>query len=189
MDDGPTTSEGDHRSQEEADDAIWALTDGDILRMVAKGNVAALGTDLSGEDVFAQAVERIMSGARPWRANVPFEAHMTMVMKSIGSNRRRSMKAAPARELEDVDLRRDFANEVQLDDQVGSAVRTKRLLDAVDRVFADDQVGLALFLARTEGMPPEEACGFAEIGRDRYETVYKRVQRKIAKAVASGAFQ
>lgn len=186
MDDRIEVPQVNHRDQDELDDVIAALTDDECVRLMARAHVAALGSDLSGEDLFQEAVEALLAGLRPWRTDVPFEAHMTMVMKSIGYNRRRAMRLRPTDEIDVLDERPERAAERSVEDNVGSTLRARQLLQGAERALANDEVGLALFLARAEGLPPDEVCQFAGIPREEYETVYKRVQRKIARAVAAG---
>ena len=189
MNSGSGAAAAVHRDQDDVDDAIEAWTDEDYVRMTARAFAAAVGTDLTAEDVLAEAVKLAMSGRRPWKVGVPFEAHMTMVMKGIGFNRRRAMKASPTRELEALDESEPGYGTATLDEAV-SCIRAQELEADVAKVFADDPVGWAIFMARmVEQMSVEDTCDFAGIPREQYETVLKRATRKLAKAVACGAIR
>jgi DNA-directed RNA polymerase specialized sigma24 family protein len=178
-----------NHDQDDVDDAIAVWTDDDHLRMMARAAAAAVGTDLAPEDVLGEAVKLAMSGKRPWKVGVPFEAHMTMVMKGVGFNRRRSLKARPTVEIEAMD-EGGSGYGVGVAEDALSGIHAKQLEADAQRVFADDAIGWAIFMARlVEQMSVEEACEFAGIPREQYETALKRVSRKLAKAVESGVIR
>jgi DNA-directed RNA polymerase specialized sigma24 family protein len=113
-----------------------------------------------------------------------------MVMKQIGFNRRRALWSKPTKELEVLDETPGAHRGPSVEDAVGGTLRVQGIEKALEVVFADDVIGWAIFEARlVEQMPVEEACSFAGIPRDQYETVLKRVTRKLAKAVESGAIR
>lgn len=180
-----------HRSQDEVEEAIDGLTDEGIARLVAKGRVAAQGTGLDPDDLFSEAMTLMYAGKRPWRVDVTFDAHVTMVMRNLGSNRRRGKREVATADQELAALIDDerFAGETNAEEALMQAEAALTLTESVARCFDGDEVGYAVFLARAEGMSIEEVCDFAGIAASDYDTVYKRTKRKVAKAVATGAFQ
>jgi len=190
MNTGSGAASAAHHDQDDVDDAVGAWSDDDYLRLTARAVAAALGTDLSPEDVLNEAASLLLSGKRPWKVGVPFEAHVTMVMKQIGSNRRRAMVSRPTKELEVFDNDPDAYRGPGIDDMVGSRLRVERLEKGLSQLFDDDPVGWVIFEARlVEQMSVEDACDLAGIPRKDYETALKRVTRKLAKAVGSGALR
>lgn len=187
MNAGSGVAPATHHDQDDVDDAIAAWSDDDFMRLSARAASAAVGTDLSPEDVLNEAAVLLLSGKRPWRRGVPFEAHVTMVMKQIGSNRLRAMLAKPTKELEVFDNSPDAYRGPGIDDVVGSRLRVQNLEKNLFKLFDDDPIGWAIFEGRlVEQMSVEEACDLAGIPRTDYETALKRVTRKLAKAVGSG---
>ena len=179
-----------YRDQDEVDEAVSSWTDEDYLRLTARAVAASQGTDMSPEDVLGEAVELLLRGRRPWKIGVPLEAHMTMVMKQVGFNRRRALRSRPTRELEVLDKSQEVYRGQTVEDAVGSALRVESIERALGAAFADDLVGWAIFEARlVEQMSVEETCAFAGIPREQYETVLKRVNRKLAKMVEAGAIR
>ena len=176
-----------HHTQDEIEETVRALDDGQLLRLAAKGRAAAFGTDMTREDVFYEAVTQLLEGRRPWRLDVHFEAHMTMVMKSIGSNRRRSQCGRQEVELDTLDTEASLLHEMSAEQAVIGADQASLLLNQIEQLFADDPEGFAIFLARSESMEPDEACDFAGIECAAYDTVSRRVRRRLAREFSAGA--
>jgi DNA-directed RNA polymerase specialized sigma24 family protein len=177
-----------HRDQDDIEDEISGWSDTDYVRMLARAKASAIGTDWQAEDILSEAIKLLYEGRRPWKHGVPFDAHMTMVMKGIGSNRRRSLCAKPTEPLEG-EPQQDPAFALA-EESAESSFHAKQLQNLINEVFKDDQTGWAVFMARcVEHMSIEDACQIAEVPRPQYETVMKRISRKLAKAIELGTIK
>ncbi|KQY35527.1 hypothetical protein ASD38_02930 [Caulobacter sp. Root487D2Y] len=182
----------DAKSLDEVEDALEQLKDEDVERLVAKAGAYAVGTGVEPMDLVNEAVTAALDGSRSWPRDITLEVFLVMSMKSIAWNFRRKARRTTA-----VDMSTDghsfqeaqqrFAFDVEA--QTLSAIRCKALVKKVHDLFGDDEQALAVVMGRFDGLSIQEICDVWNFDRKSYETVSKRVQRKLGEAVRAGAIQ
>lgn len=180
------------RSLDEVEDALDQLRDEEIERLLAVADGYAFGTGVEGGDLFGDAVKAALEEKRAWPDDVPFVAFLAMSMKSIASNLRRKAGRAVVTDMSVEGHGAQDAQRRYTPDPEATAVANLHCKDLVEKVFAlfaDDEKALAIVMGRIDQMPVDEICEWGNIERNSYETVSKRVQRKLKDAIGSGAIQ
>ncbi|WP_165190800.1 sigma-70 family RNA polymerase sigma factor [Caulobacter soli] len=182
----------DAMSLDDLEDALDQLNDEDVERLVAKAGAYALGTGVEPVDLLHDAITAALDGTRSWPRSIMLEAFLVMSMKSIASNlRRKARRTTPvdmsseSHGVQEAQQRFVFESE----DQALSGIRCKALIEKVHDLFSDDEQALAVVLGRFDELSVQEICDFGNFDRKAYETVSKRVQRKLGEAVRGGAIQ
>jgi DNA-directed RNA polymerase specialized sigma24 family protein len=180
------------KSLDEVEDALDQLADEDIERLIAKADGFAFGTGVEGRDLFGDAVRSALEGARSWPDDITFVVFLTMSMKSIAWNLRRKARRTTSVDMSVEGHGAQDAQQRSAPDAETTALaglRCKALVEKVFELFADDEKALAVVMGRVDRLPVDEICELGNIERNAYETVSKRVQRKLAEAIGSGAIQ
>jgi DNA-directed RNA polymerase specialized sigma24 family protein len=153
----------------------------EIVRLAALARTWARGLrQHDGDDLLAETFERVLSGRRPWPADVPLPAFFSQVMRSI----RNQWLQEDRREL----LREDLTGYAGDDDteDPGTSYETGHLIARMRRKLADDPPALGVLdhiLADSDRAEARAALGMDATG---YDTARRRMVGRLFKAFHSG---
>ena len=147
--------------------AIRALTDGDKTAVMKIARVYAKKTPYSHEDLFQEAVCRVLSGARAWPRHLPALPFLVGVVRSIAWEWR-------------CDPSIDVAQAV---DPHSGETRANAVID-VSRVvdlFTDDPVAQAIVVGMMQGARGQELQQLSGLSKTDYESKRTKIRRRIEK--------
>ena len=158
-------------SIEEVARLLSRLRQADHLRLAALAQAWISGCPRrEAAELLNEALTRVLSGARPWPADLPLPAFLSQVMRSIASQWRHEDQREPL--LEEADVVRDDTMTSLNHDIADLTVRMRAALK-------DDPIGLGVFehiLTQTSRKDVR-----AELGIDdtRYDTARRRMIRTL----------
>lgn len=171
---------------QEARDAIEGLQVADYtkLMLVAKSFAKARlrGSVVEPEDLVQDAITKTLDGRRKWNRDVDIIKHLDRVMESDSGHEADKRVARDLRLLPE-----DEATELAAE-QPRPEARLMAIdeLEGVLGLFGDDQPALDLLRLKGNGLDASEIQRELGIGKTQYDTVTKRIRRRIAKYIASG---
>jgi DNA-directed RNA polymerase specialized sigma24 family protein len=154
-------------SQTEVIDTLKALTDGDKTVLMKIARAYAVKTSYGHEDLFQEAICRVLSGARTWPRDVPSLAFLVGVMRSIAW-----------------EWRSESPGEVgdAADPRSGEA-RTIAAIDVVKIIalFDDDPIAQKIVIGMMEGTRGQELQDLCGLNKTEYESKRTKIRRRIEK--------
>jgi RNA polymerase sigma-70 factor (ECF subfamily) len=154
-------------SPDEVAKAIRALTDADKTALMKIARVYARKTPYGHEDLFQEAVCRVLSGARAWPRHLPALSFLVGVVRSIAWE----WRCDPAGEVSDpVDPRTGEGGAI-------AAIDVGKIL----ALFADDPVAQAIVMGMMEGARGHELMDLSGLSRTDYESKRTKIRRRIEK--------
>jgi len=155
-----------HRSPTEALEAIRSLSDRDktVLIKVAKAYARTRKTRYDHQDLFHEAIARILEGKRGWPQGVDILAFLCGVMRGIAWDWRTQIY--------------DEAPEASSASEEGNAIAR---LDAQKFValFADDLIAQQIVVGIMEGARGEELWEQSGLSKTEYESKRRKIRRRI----------
>jgi hypothetical protein len=147
--------------------SIQALSDGDKTALMKIARVYARKTPYSHEDLFQEALCRVLSGARVWPRDLPTLSFLVGVVRSIASE----WKSEPLGEVSDA-----------ADPRTGEG----RAIASIDvarivALFADDPVAQTIVIGIMEGARGQELMALSGLNRTDYESKRTKIRRRIEK--------
>jgi len=176
MDDDAT-----HLTPGEVRRIIGRLRGPDILRLSALARTWATGLrQHDADDLLNEALDRVLSGRRPWPTDLPLPAFFSQVMRSIASQWRRENRREP--------LKEDETSEVFEEESHNPSTRYERddLIRRMRRALDTDPSALGVFdhiLADSDRENAQAALGLNE---KQYDTARRRMVRQLFEAFHSG---
>lgn len=179
--------EHEHLSTSEIRTKLENLTEPDILRLGATGERYAWQCPMDGNDLLNEAITRALSGERKCGRDTPFIAFLVMAMKSIAFDERRKVNLIPIEEPIDEDPAHDPLFSVASKEQTPlNAVETESEVDALYKVFRNDENVTMLLMGLHDGLSPEEICKLENWSIKTYNTIRKRLRRGIMNNFPNG---
>ena len=171
---------------QEARAAIIALQEADYakLMLIATGFTRGRlrGTVVEPEDLLHAAIAKTLDGHRKWNRNVSIIKHLDRVMESDAGHEAKRRVSRDLRPLSKGDLVEPAA-QLPLP---GARLTALDELEGLLALFADDQTALALLHLKGDGFSASEIQRELGIGKTQYDTVKKRIRRRLAKHLAEG---
>lgn len=171
--------QADILSAEEVARHLGRLRQADLIRFAALAETWARGlARRDAADLLNEALTRILSGQRPWPAEVPLAAFLSQVMRSIASQWRAE------------DLREPLASDAGVPEPVQAAaavdIEMADLADKIRSVLLGDAVALGVFEHILLQSGRGEIC--AELGLDAtgYDTARRRMIRTLQRQLIPG---
>jgi hypothetical protein len=165
-------------SIEEVARLLSRLRQADHLRLAALAQAWISGCPRrEAAELLNEALARVLSGARPWPADVPLPAFLSQVMRSIASQWRHEDHREPL--LNDADAMRDDSLTTMNHDLADLTERMRKALD-------DDPAGLGIFehiLAQTSRKDVRAELG---INETKYDTARRRMIRTLQDQFSPG---
>lgn len=179
--------------------AIESLTPEELLRLreFALWRVKGLGRKRIGkdhEDLMQEAVARTVAGDRRWnQSSVTFVTHLLGAMRSISNHWATQLTGDDSirfSELDDTAPNGYIGNPLDLvpSEAAGpeAQLAIKEEVEAIEQLFADDAAAARVIDCMRRGLSgpqTQEATGYS---RTEYETVMKRIRRRVRRAAMRG---
>jgi DNA-directed RNA polymerase specialized sigma24 family protein len=179
----PGRSVEKHAAPGQARDAIEALNEADYtkLMLIAKGfaKTRLRGSVLGPEDLIQDAITKTLDGRRRWNTSVSIIKHLDRVMESDAGHEAAMRVARDVHELPE-----DAAEPAA--QQPGPEARLQALDEIEDllALFAGDQPALEFLGLKGAGLSASEIQCELGIGKTQYDTITKRIRRRLAKHLA-----
>jgi DNA-directed RNA polymerase specialized sigma24 family protein len=173
--------EATHLTRGEVRRIIGRLRRPDLVRLGALARVWATGLRQHDEDdLLNEALDRVLSGRRPWPIDVPLPAFLSQVMRSIASQWRHEDRREPLKEDETGDV---FEGESQ---NPGACYEIGDLISRMRRALGTDPPALGVFdhiLADSDREDAQTALG---MNTTQYDTARRRMVRQLFEAFHAG---
>lgn len=162
--------------------ALKLVGEMDLLRLKAIARLHARGMppDVGWEDLLQEALTRVLTGARRIPQAVAPVAFIAGVMRSLRSEHWRRFGAAHRRQDAPSEYRAYRTRELALRDTAPGPERSLMAaeeLRAIERLFADDPVVLAILEALGEGLAAEQIRARLSLSKTEYDSARKRMRR------------
>jgi DNA-directed RNA polymerase specialized sigma24 family protein len=183
-----TTDDDLIASPAEVRKAIETLTKADHakLMLIARSFARKRSRDLAVDhlDMVQDAITKTLRGVRKWKKSIPIVKHLDRVIESDSGHRAAKAREHPLQELpvgseEPCHPASDYREQVHAADE----------LDWVLRCFEGDETALELLRMRSQGLSLSEIQIGLGIDVTQYETVMRRIRRRVAKHLATGDAQ
>jgi DNA-directed RNA polymerase specialized sigma24 family protein len=152
------------------------VSDMNLLRLKATARLLARGLEPEVQwwDLLQEAFARVLNGSRRIPPEVPIDAFMTGVMRSIRAEcwRRRSRHEDPA------DPRQAMHELDPVPDPERAALAQEEL-ESIERLFADDREALSIVEGLADGLSAEEIRSQYGIPKTAYDSARKRMRRAL----------
>ncbi len=165
-------------SLEEVGRLLSRLRPPDLLRLAALAQTWVSGLPRrDAGDLLNEALARILSGQRPWPADVPLPAFLSQVMRSIAS------------QWQHEDIREPLAAET---DEIGNdpqECRDDAFADMTERMraaLADDAPALGIFNHILTQTSRKQACDQLQLDATGYDTARRRMIRTLQRRFNPG---
>jgi RNA polymerase sigma-70 factor (ECF subfamily) len=139
------------------------------------------GTGVEPEDLIHDAIAKTLEGRRRWNRSVSILKHLDRVMESDAGHEAARRAAQDFRRLVKPDAEpsarqpRPEARLVALDE-----------FDGLLALFVDDEAALGLLRLKARGFAASEIQRELGIQKTQYDTILKRIRRRVIKHVAEG---
>lgn len=172
-------------------DVISCLSTADVLRLLKVGRVFALGTRLDPDDLFQEALTRVLDERRRCPPGVDPVVFVANAMRSIADADRKAIQREQAA-LAEAELTEERPAsgktpppEVILTDAERQAA-CKKAVDDLFGLFADDEEAQTLLLGDLYGHSADEIRQMNDMDETEYATVRRRMRRKMNRAYPKG---
>lgn len=157
------------------------LREPEIVRLAALARTWARGLrQHDGDDLLAETFDRVLSGRRPWPADVPLPAFFSQVIRSIRSQWLQEDRREPLRE--DVT---GYGGDDDSDDP-GTSYETGHLVARMRRMLVDDPPALGVLDHILADSDPAEARAALDMDATGYDTARRRMVSRLFKAFNAG---
>ncbi|MDE2138031.1 MAG: sigma-70 family RNA polymerase sigma factor [Gammaproteobacteria bacterium] len=162
--------------------ALKLVSEMDLLRLKAIARLHARGMppDVGWEDLLQEALTRVLTGARRIPKGVAPVAFVAGVMRSLRSEHWRRFGAARRRKDAPGEYRAYRTRELALRDAAPGPERSLMAgeqLTAIERLFANDPVALAILDALGEGLAAGQIRARLALTGTEYDSARKRIRR------------
>jgi DNA-directed RNA polymerase specialized sigma24 family protein len=175
------TVSGETLSLAEVGRLLSRLKKTDMLRLAALARNWASGLPRrDAADLLNEALTRVLSGQRPWPADVPLSAFLSQVMRSIASQWRHD------------DIREPMASDLDVRLEEAPEGRDLELADMTTRMRAslrDDKQALGVFDQILLESSRAQACAELNIDATGYDTARRRMIRTLKSQYNPGWLQ
>lgn len=177
-----------HRSQEETKAAIAALGQAGMTRLHRVAQKLTWDGVMGREDLIQESFCRVLSGSRPWPANVDLMPFLVWVMRSVASAERRKRKGLGG---EDASAKpplslHDASGALVIDPEdprpnIEDVLMADALKQEVLGLFKDDTVAEFLAEGIMDGMQGEELRKAADLEPTPFASKRRLINRRIEK--------
>jgi DNA-directed RNA polymerase specialized sigma24 family protein len=160
---------------------IGRLCGPDLVRLAALARVWATGLrQHDADDLLNEALDRVLSGRRPWPVEVSLPAFLSQVMRSIASQWRQEARREPLKEDEVGEVFEEESHNPSACYEMGDLIARMR------RALGSDPPALGVFqhiLADTNREDAQAALGMTAT---QYDTARRRMVRRLLEAFHAG---
>lgn len=159
-------------------EALTGLSRADSVRLFELARLRSGGTGMESLDLFQEACVRALSGQRQWPPDVPLIAFMAQLMRSIAheARTRRRLEGGQGPEALNSGSHGPMSGTDLTPERHVSAAQE---LAGIEALFCDDPIGLAVLVGMLEGSPPAEIQQALSLSPTEYNSVLRRIRRRI----------
>ncbi|TPI10336.1 hypothetical protein FJW06_23630 [Mesorhizobium sp. B4-1-3] len=173
------SDEREHLSVEEVGRLLSRLRQPDLLRIAALADTWVRGLRRrDASDLLNEALARILSGDRPWPAEISLHAFLSQVMRSIASQWRHE----DAREPLALDQVGEFLELPAAEDDLDFANLAQRMREAL----LNDEPALGIFHHILSQTSRRDACLQLGLDATGYDTARRRMTRTLRRQFRPG---
>lgn len=178
---------------EDARQAIEGLSDADLLRAEKMGRIFALRAGCEVRPLLNDAIASTLSGDRKCPCNMPMLQFLVGVMRSKASARKETQSRRPEMVALDATssiglLAHETVPSSERDPEEVCAAQEEFSLRtaALEELFAGDEPAMLFVWARLEGLEKEEIMTMNNLDETAYDTICRRVRRRIDRRFPNG---
>lgn len=173
--------EATHLTPGEVRSVFGRLRRPDLVRLAALARVWAAGLrQQDADDLLNEALDRVLSGRRPWPIDVPLPAFLSQVMRSIASQWRQEDRREPLQEDETGDLFEEEGHNPAARYEMGDLITRMR------RALRTDPPALGVFDHILADSDREDAQASLGMNATQYDTARRRMVRQLFEAFHAG---
>jgi DNA-directed RNA polymerase specialized sigma24 family protein len=175
--------EATHLTPGEVRRTIGRLRGPDLVRLAALARVWSIGLrQHDADDLLNEALDRVLSGRRPWPIDLPLPAFMSQVMRSIASQWRQQNRREP--------LKEDEIGEVFEEESHNPGARYEMddFISRMRRVLGTDTPALGVFEHILKDSDREDAHAALGMNATQYDTARRRMVRQLSEAFHAGLY-
>jgi DNA-directed RNA polymerase specialized sigma24 family protein len=177
----PMDEQSTHLTSDEIRRIFARLRPADIVRLSALARTWATGLRQHDvDDLLNEALDRVLSGRRPWPSHLPLPVFLSQVMRSISGQWRRELRREPLIEDERANGPDEQGENPTPSHEMGDLIA--RMRDAL----VDDANSLGVFDHILADSDREEAQAAMGIDAARYDTARRRMVRHLFNSFHSG---
>lgn len=172
--------------------AINGLTTAELARIRRHGNLLALGLRCTGDDLIQEAMVAAVTGRRNCRRDLPIVVFLIGAMRSIASAARNSASATRPEVSLDATGTDGKPLVVITDSEPDAEAMALRAEDVAQRIaaleelFADDEPAMLVIWGDLEELSKEEIMSMNDLSETAYDTIRRRIRRKIERRFPNG---
>jgi hypothetical protein len=155
------------RSQAEVIKELKALTDGEKTALMKIASAYATKTSYGHEDLFQEAICRVLGGARAWPRNVTALSFLVGVIRSIAWEWRSEPRGDPT----------DVADPCSGE---GRAIASLDVIKVI-ALFDDDPLAQKIVIGMMQGARGQELQDLSGLSKTEYESKRTKIRRRIEK--------
>ncbi|ABR91403.1 Uncharacterized conserved protein [Janthinobacterium sp. Marseille] len=173
------------------EEALSRLTDADLFRLYRRAAIRLRGTGLADpQELFNEAVLRVLEGDRKWPSHVKFEAFILMTMRSIADGYRNLIRqdlehlandSASVNDEQESDLMDGFGDsDLAVDNVLIDEEARRRMaadLELIENHFKNDEAVTLVIMAIEDKIPPRELEADYGLTITKYESARKKLRR------------
>ncbi len=183
-----TTVKKEYYSAEEIEQQLHNLSNIDLLRLRKVANKYTGNHELEADDLIQEAICRILTGERKkWPTDLPVVSFIAGVMKSIAYDERR--KRALVNRYDEDQLNSIKSEDPAIDEKLIAEEEHNEIQEKfkkLEKYLSDDEEVLLVIMHLSEGHPPSQIMAEEGWEKHQYDTVRKRMRRKIDKLQEKG---
>ena len=164
------------------------VTTADLLRLkvIARLQARGLPPEIGWSDLLQEAFARVLDGSRRHPDGLPTVTFVAGIMRSLREQYWRTARrgARQSRKLL-AELEITDTQEPELLDPEPSPERraiAQQQMEALNELFADDEVARHLIAGLYEGRTPEEICAAQGLSKMDYDSARRRIRRALVRA-------
>jgi DNA-directed RNA polymerase specialized sigma24 family protein len=186
--DGDEVGERRALSEEEIDERLSSLSQGDWLKLVGYGRSLTRGPD--GEDLVQAACVRILEGGRSWPVNMKTVPFIFGVMRSVLDQwvSKGSLKTVSVDGLSEGQVR-IVGNAAATTITAERELLAKRELKEIEGHFSEDEHATWVLTGIEDGLPAKEVQELSGMSSHEFEAARKRVGRQLRQYKKDGTFK
>lgn len=165
---------------------IHALPPDEKSKLRYWGNIYAVGTGVTGEDLVHSALVTILSGDRRCRKDVPFMAFMHGTIRSLADTEQTSAWRTRVDALSSKSSAEKRAIEPASHDDVARDLIHKVTLDRIFALFSDDDLLAEILLYRSQEYSPKEIQQELRLTSTQYDSALRQIRRILNKRYPNG---
>lgn len=173
--------EATHLTPGEVRRIISRLRGSDFVRLAALARVWAAGLrQHDADDLLNEALDRVLSGRRPWPIDVPLPAFLSQVMRSIASQWRQEARREPLKDDETGEMLEEESH------NPGACYEMGDLIVRMRRALGTDLPALGVFDYILADSDREDAQAALGMTATQYDTARRRMVRQLFEAFHAG---